>query len=381
MDKPNRRWRIRLREIVVVVVILGTLVLLLLPSVECAREAARRNGCMCNLKQLALATLNLESATQRFPVSTDYPGTYSQTNPGAAEGMNLTALSIDADPLNAPVVAGYSWVVKIMPYMEEADIYQEMQKTSNGFQAEAFSSANTFPATGQATARPFWSIRIPALRCPSFAGADDATRGALGPPPYPSTAALGNYVCMAGTHLVPAVENIAGRVEENGIVISRFANQGELKGLRATEIRDGTSKTVLYTESREKRLASWFCGQSTWVVGLRSENPSLVMAQSREQGIDGVIGPISGKVALGYGPGKPGTTTAKNYYIAEATAPIFSKDGKGREWGPSSQHAGGVVVHIFADCHVKAISESVAPHIYHHAITRSGNDPLNDADL
>lgn len=61
-------------ELLVVLAIIGMLVLLLLPAIQAAREAARRNSCSNALKQLSLAALEYESAHGNIP-------------PAAADGL------------------------------------------------------------------------------------------------------------------------------------------------------------------------------------------------------------------------------------------------------------------------------------------------------
>lgn len=54
-------------ELLVVIAIIGTMIALLLPAVQRARESSRRSTCASNIKQIALATLQYDDRFRRFP--------------------------------------------------------------------------------------------------------------------------------------------------------------------------------------------------------------------------------------------------------------------------------------------------------------------------
>jgi len=92
-------------ELLVVIAIIGVLVALLLPAVQAAREAARRNSCANNLKQISLGSLNYESTFGTLP-----KGTFSEIAAPLVPGRLTTAWFDD-----------YTWATYILPYLEQGN--------------------------------------------------------------------------------------------------------------------------------------------------------------------------------------------------------------------------------------------------------------------
>jgi prepilin-type N-terminal cleavage/methylation domain-containing protein len=99
-------------ELLVVIAIIGILVMMLLPGVQAAREAARRVACQNNIRQVALAVGNYYSAKRAYPRSGEI---------GPPVPIPFSALSVDElDPRTGNM---HSWMTTILPYLEEGAIY------------------------------------------------------------------------------------------------------------------------------------------------------------------------------------------------------------------------------------------------------------------
>ena len=118
-----KRNAFTLVELLVVIAIIGILVGLLLPAVQAAREAARRMQCSNNLKQLTLALHNYESAFKAFPPA----------------GINTNQMS---------------WVVLMLPYIEQGNLYSNFNMNQGAW------NANNRIAVVQ-------GVVIPSIQCPS----------------------------------------------------------------------------------------------------------------------------------------------------------------------------------------------------------------------
>ncbi len=128
----RRKRGFTLIELLVVIAIIAILIALLLPAVQQAREAARRTQCKNNMKQIGLALHNYHDTFLVFPPAAVYDS------------------AVAGAPLPDPVVGGGNtchpggynhqamhngapWTVLILPYIEQANRFNEFDMSEPFF--------------------------------------------------------------------------------------------------------------------------------------------------------------------------------------------------------------------------------------------------------
>jgi len=110
------RTAFTLVELLVVITIIGMLMALLMPAIQAAREAGRRNTCMNNQKQLGLAMISYEAAKGVLP---GY--------------VNMSQKIIDRD-VNSPtydVQLRMPWLAVLFPYLDRNDLWTAWREGAN----------------------------------------------------------------------------------------------------------------------------------------------------------------------------------------------------------------------------------------------------------
>ncbi|MFM7242909.1 MAG: DUF1559 domain-containing protein [Planctomycetaceae bacterium] len=185
-------------ELLVVIAIIGTLIGLLLPAVQAARESGRRNTCMNNLKQLGTAALQYDSQRQALPG-------WRNKHPSA---------NVPSSPIAS--VIGVGWPVALLPNLERADVYRSFE--------QATASGTT------STTNPYISFFV----CPTS-------------PPDSTSNPVMSYAGNIGSTQVASSSQFKGDgVLLDGIGTASFG--AARTGLDTISNCDGTTNTMLFSE-------------------------------------------------------------------------------------------------------------------------------------
>ena len=203
MKNLHKRSGFTLVELLVVIAIIGILIGMLLPAVQQVREAARRSACSNNLKQMALAAHNYESAHQHFPV-----GAPSQNAEGERGG-------------------GHGLFSFLLEFIEQGNVFDQLDLTISN------------PSEEQQKFTP-----IDAYFCPSV-----AFEPVLGTAPDNNVrrGALLTYQGVGGARFDDAQYfNNNPNLQHGGLPLNGIFTFDEPRGIQ--DVFDGTSNTLMFGE-------------------------------------------------------------------------------------------------------------------------------------
>jgi prepilin-type N-terminal cleavage/methylation domain-containing protein/prepilin-type processing-associated H-X9-DG protein len=238
-------------ELLVVIAIIGTLVALLLPAVQGARESARRMSCTNNLHNLAIAVHNYHDALGWYPNSHFY-----QSRPD-------NVCTDTAQPWTS--CEQWGWGVLLFPYMEQNNLHDQLGVLSYslhhvlGLQNPGLADPDSVKRLAQ--------MKLSIFLCPSDSNPDghiNATRhfnngvGVLAGMGGTLQVSVSNYMCSRGTDF-RAPDPLNGRPapDTHGLFMETVSK-------RMQDVSDGTSNTIMLGE-RDTQI----CKSGNW-IGVRN---------------------------------------------------------------------------------------------------------------
>ncbi len=364
----GQRKAFTLVELLVVIAIIAVLAGLLLPAVQRAREAANRIQCQNNLKQIALGTQNYHDAYRAFP---------QNHRPATAQASTVRE----------------RWFTHVLPYIELGSVFSQYDESSNwdstgttalnGWGPTAPTAATGYNGNLVVTSQPLKVAQCPSAPQATRLDANPAGFGAApvtgwAPATNPGIVATTDYAAVYGVHpdfvagtTVPAPANPYGVITNN--------SGSDAAPVTMTDVTDGTSNTILVTESAGR--------------------PYLYNQGGVRQGLDLTLAAVNGggwarpasEIWLigfadkgGTVPGGPFTINAANGINAFSTGagktvyPLASvppahplgTDGSGQIFG---FHGNGVNA-AFVDGSVHFLQQSIAPAVIAALVTSANND-------
>ncbi|QEL15721.1 DUF1559 domain-containing protein [Limnoglobus roseus] len=230
---PGRsRSGFTLIELLVVIAIIAILIGLLLPAVQKVREAAARAKCANNLKQFGIGL-----------------HAYHDTNGNLPPGCENTVLPKPNPVGNTTTIQGTSWLVYVLPQMEQAPLFAKWDFTKT--YSDAANSANV------------GDIVVPNNYCPSGPGpkqyldpnagvtTNPSTHyyGVMGPGgatnPTTNTIGTATYSYTVGSPAANGAWSAHGMLSQFQTVAGSVSTN---RTVRLTDVSDGTSNTLMVGE-------------------------------------------------------------------------------------------------------------------------------------
>jgi prepilin-type N-terminal cleavage/methylation domain-containing protein len=328
-------------ELLVVIAIIGILVGLLLPAVQAAREAARRMQCSNNVKNIALAMLNYESAYKRLPAGVT-----------AFVGANTGAQRVggaDASANGSYYNGMWSWSAAILPFMEAQPLFNQIDFNRRPWveeRGDAWFFDQGPDNSAWAVVNQAVSVAMPSsFACPST---PQSTRSR-----YKDYAMNAGQGPNGGTIVLPGGTALSSCCPERATQGNGLAHKNSWIKLGA--ISDGTSNTFLILE------------QASMIPKWRFPTNPFLWTNHQSQGLA-----ISNQGATPFPPNQNPV-----FQVSRPGSPFSDAAGIGltgrctRSW-----HTGGIVTSQ-ADGSVRFITDTIASLPWRALHTREGGEVVN----
>jgi prepilin-type N-terminal cleavage/methylation domain-containing protein/prepilin-type processing-associated H-X9-DG protein len=352
------RTAFTLIELLVVIAIIAILIALLVPAVQKVREAAARTQCINNLKNVGLALHAYHDVLKKLP-------------PGGANDSQ-----VDGFGTAAGAFWGSSWMVYILPYIDQGALHSRWQFANHSGYTNA---ANSVLVT---------NLTIAAYRCPSSSAPDFFNRGGAG-----GSIMISSYTGIAGPYANPngttaGVYGLGccnGGTNSNTGAASRSSDLGVLyPNSRVTlgGISDGSSNTWMVAEQSDHVRDSAgtpctlgyqaaFGNSSTlygWIMGAQVPQGGTLASWTDRRHFN--------CTTVRYLINQRGvcvTTTAANSAAAQNNG---VNNDAGTNFPLSSNHTGGINV-LFGDGTVRFHTNAMAIGLISGLCTRAGGEVVS----
>jgi prepilin-type N-terminal cleavage/methylation domain-containing protein len=369
MVTTRSRRGFTLVELLVVIAIIGILIGLLLPAINAAREAGRRASCLNKVRQIGLGFQN-------------YASTFNNTFPASASLVKVGSA--------ASKVGGYSFLVRLLSFMEYDTLYKQLPQTLT---SQSVISSMTQGAPYGPSLTNAMNTSMKEFTCPSNGNAVY-----MNPTAQPPTGAFTNYKAMGASSkasLLLAVTPTAAvpygtaTIHPDGCIFPGT-------GARAADILDGQSHSVFIMETIDDTYSRWMLGSECTLTGMPIASGPPTSATATKLGFFGTFG--SANVAFdntwGDSAAVAQATPALRTFLAYDFSPSSADAGLyktlGDPWatavvqeaayvspsyGPSSAHPAVVIVGM-GDGSTQALSKRIDVANLFFLITKANNDPF-----